>query len=148
MPMNTWILDLAILVFILMESANVCILYWFPDSKLGNGVAVFNPWFQAKENPESNLFAQYMANWVAGTKLIFIVLLAVILLVGDATMKVWAVAVMILSIATYFWRLHPIIKRLDAMGAITPKGYSKALFAMIAGFIAMFSLALVAYFCI
>ena len=27
----------------------------------------------------------------------------------------------------YFWRLHPTIKKLDAMGCITPKGYSKAL---------------------
>ena len=49
---------------------------------------------------------------------------------------------MILSIATYFWRLHPIIKKLDAMGGITPKGYSKALGWMIAGFMIMFTLAL------
>lgn len=140
------ILDVAILGFIVMESANVAILYLFPDSRLGNGVAVFNPWFQAKKDPAFALFASYMANWVAGTKLIFIVLLAVILTVGNQATKVCAVIVMIFSIATYFWRLHPIIKTLDDMGQITPKGYSKALFSMIVGFMAMFSVALMAHF--
>lgn len=57
-------------------------------------------------------------------------------------MKLWAVVAMILSIATYFWRLHPTIKKLDAMGCITPKGYSKALGWMIAGFMIMFTAAL------
>ena len=56
-----------------------------------------------------------------------------------------AVVAMILSIATYFWRLHPTIKKLDAMGCITPKGYSKALGWMITGFMAMFTLALAAH---
>lgn len=140
------ILNIAIAIFVLMESANVIILYFFPDSKKGNGVAVFNPWFQAKEDEKSKLFAQYMANWVAGTKLIFIVLLLVILFWGNEITKVAAVAVMILSIASYFFRLHPIITKLDAMGEISPKGYSKTLLLMIIAFMTMFALALVAYF--
>lgn len=143
---STDILDIAILVFIFMESANVVILYFFPDCKLGNGVAVFNPWFHAKDDPNTALFASYLVNWVAGCKLIFIVLLAVILAVGNQATKVGAVVVMIVSIATYFWRLHPIIKVLDGRGAVTPKGYSKTLFAMIVGFIALFSGALLGYF--
>lgn len=140
------IINGAIILFILLETANVCILYFAPQSKLGNGVAIFNPWFQAQKQSEQALFASYMANWVAGTKLIFIGLLLVILLVGNDATKVLAVVVMIASIATYFWRLHPIIKVLDAMGEISPKGYSKTLGRMIAGFIAMFSLALLSYF--
>ncbi len=140
------ILDWAIVIFILMESANVCILYWFPDSKKGNGVAVFDHWHLSKEEESAHLFTRYMTNWVAGTKLIFIVLLTVILLVGDESIKPWTVGVMILSIATYFWRLHPIIRDLDSRGYITPKGYSKILFAMIVGFIALFSGALLLYF--
>ena len=51
-----------------------------------------------------------MAYWVAGVKLIFIFLLIVVLLTGTEITRVWAVVAMILSIATYFWRLHPIIK--------------------------------------
>ena len=135
------ILSVAILIFIMMESANVAILYFWPGSQLGNGVGVFNA-FHNSETEEQKLFSSYLVNWVAGVKLIFIFLLAVILAIGTETVQMWAVVAMILSIATYFWRLHPIIKKLDAMGGITPKGYSKALGWMIAGFMIMFTLAL------
>ncbi|MEG0546330.1 MAG: hypothetical protein RR552_03985 [Oscillospiraceae bacterium] len=140
------VLNIAIILFVIMETANVLILYFAPNSKLGNGVAVFNPWFKAKDDEASELFAKYMANWVAGVKLIFIVLLLVILFVGNDITKLCAVFAMILSIATYYFRLNPIIKKLDAMGEITPKGYSKALFMMITGFMLMFSAAAVIYF--
>ena len=139
-------LNVAIILFVLLESANVLILYFAPDSKLGNGVAVFNPWFQAKEEESRKLFAKYMVNWVAGTKLIFIILLIVILFTAGETTKLFAVFAMILSIATYYFRLNPIIKRLDEMGEITPKGYSKTLFYMITGFMMIFSLSAVIYF--
>lgn len=135
------LLSIAMLVFIVMESANVAILYFWPGSQLGNGVGVFNA-FHHSESDEQKLFASYLVNWVAGVKLIFIFLLGVILILGDETVQLWAVVAMILSIATYFWRLHPIIKKLDDMGCITPRGYSKALGCMIAGFLIMFTAAL------
>lgn len=135
------LLSIAILIFIIMASANVAILYFWPGSRLGNGVGVFNA-FSHPESEEQRLFAAYLVNWVAGVKLIFLFLLAVILAIGTQQVKLWAVVAMILSIATYFWRLHPTIKKLDAMGCITPKGYSKALGWMIAGFLTMFTLAL------
>ena len=68
-----------------------------------------------------------MAYWIAGVKLIFIFLLLVVLLTGNETTKIWAVVAMIISIATYFWKLHPIIKKLDSLNKISPKGYSKTL---------------------
>lgn len=138
------LLSIAMLVFIVMESANVAILYFWPGSQLGNGVGVFNA-FHHSESDEQKLFASYLVNWVAGVKLIFIFLLGVILILGDETVQLWAVVAMILSIATYFWRLHPIIRKLDAMGCITPKGYSKALDGMIAGFLLLFTPALAAH---
>ena len=131
-----------------MELDNVLILYFMPDSRLGNGVAVFDSWNYVKEDKTLNLFSHYMAYWVAGVKLIFIFLLVVVLLTGTETTRVWAVVAMILSIATYFWKLHPIIKKLDQMGKITPKGYSKTLGLMITGFLIMFSLSLIIYFII
>lgn len=136
------LLSIAILIFIIMESANVAILYFWPSSQMGNGVGVFNA-FHNRESDEQRLFTSYLVNWVAGVKLIFIFLLAVILVIGTEQVKLWAVVAMILSIATYFWRLHPTIKKLDAMGCITPKGYSKALGWMITGFMLMFTAALV-----
>lgn len=141
------VLNISIIIFVIMESANVLILYFAPDSRLGNGVAVFNPWFNLKKDKANELFSQYMVNWVAGTKLIFIALLLVILFTGTETTKFFAVIVMILSIASYYFRLHSIIKKMDSMGEITPKGYSKVLFWMITTFMFMFSCAaIIAFF--
>jgi len=114
-----------------MEFSNVLILYFKPNSKLGNGVAVFDSWKEVKKDKSLDLFAHYMVYWVAGVKLIFIFLLIVILLTGTELTKLCAVIVMIISIATYFWKLHPIIKKLDKINKITPKGYSKTLGIMI-----------------
>lgn len=139
------ILSIAIIIFCIMETGNVMILYFMPDSRLGNGVAVFDSWHDAKKDSAMDLFAHYMAYWVAGVKLIFIFLLMVVLFTGTQQTKIWAVAAMILSIATYFWKLHPLIVKLDAMGKITPKGYSRTLGLMIAGFLIMFSVALAVY---
>lgn len=139
---NWTLLDVAIMVFMVLESANVCILYFAPDSNRGNGVAVFKHWEASKANDDTHLFARYMTNWVAGTKLIFIVLLGVILITATETTKLWAVVVMLLSIGTYFWRLHPIMKLLDQRGQVKPSGYSKTLGAMIIGFELMFCTAL------
>ncbi len=142
------LLDISIILFIIMESANVLILYFAQDFKHGNGVAVFKDWHKSKEDDNMHLFAKYMTFWVAGTKLIFIVLLLVILLTGSETTKIYGVGVMILSIATYFWKLHPIMRKLDEKDRITPKGYSKTLFSMILGFILMFTIALILHFVI
>ncbi len=139
------ILDIAIIIFVIMETGNICILYFAPDSRLGNGVAVFDNLAESKEDENMHLFARYMTCWVAGTKLIFIVLLLVILFTGSEITKIWGVGAMILSIASYFWKLHPIMKKLDHNGKVTPKGYSKALDGMIIGFMLMFSGALIAY---
>lgn len=136
------ILTVSIIIFILLELANVCVLYFAPDSRRGNGVSVFNHWESLKVEPEAHLFVRYLINWVAGSKLIFIALLIVILLVGNEQTQLYAVAVMIVSIATYFWRLHPLIKKLDDKGFITPKGYSRTLGYMILGFMVMFTVAL------
>ena len=140
------VLDIAIITFVVLESANVLILYFAPNSRLGNGVAVFNGWFKSKEDEASELFARYMANWVAGTKLIFIALLLVILFTAGEITKLFAVFAMILSVGTYYFRLNAIIKKLDAMGEVTPKGYSKILFMMITGFMLIFSFAVALYF--
>lgn len=140
------ILSISIIIFCVMEFGNVLILYFMPDSKLGNGVAVFDAWRDVKNDKSLDFFAHYMAYWVAGVKLIFIFLLLVVLLTGTETTKMWAVITMILSIGTYFWKLHPIIKKLDDMNKITPKGYSKTLGLMICGFLLMFTTALIIYF--
>ena len=41
---------------------------------------------------------------------------------------------LIASIATFYWKLYPIIKKMDNSGQITPEGYSKTLAMMISIF--------------
>lgn len=137
------IIDYAILIFILMESSNIFILYFCPTFPYGNGVSVFCHWKDSEGDPKTHLFNRYMACWVAGTKLIFIMLLFLIVLFADEWLKIMSGCIMVISIASYFFKLHPIMRELDEMGQITPKGYSKTLDAMIIGFMLMFSAAVV-----
>ena len=136
------VLSIAIIVFILLESLNVLTLYFNPGSRMGNGVGVFNAWEKSKSDPEMHQFVRYLLFWVAGTKLIFIALLVVILISAGESTQLLTVVAMIASIASFFWRLYPIIKSQDAEGNITPSGYSKTLAMMIAGFMGLFALAL------
>ena len=136
------ILSIAIMIFIILESLNVVILYFNPGSRMGNGLGVFNAWESSKADPEMHQFIQYLVYWVAGTKLIFIALLIVILLTAGESTQLLTVVAMIASISSFFWRLYPIISALDSAGQITPPGYSRTLALMIAGFIGLFVIAL------
>ncbi len=141
-------LNIAIIIFIILESLNVLILYNAPKSKMGNAVGVFNQVHEIEDDKPEGILLKYFVNWVAGVKLIFICLLTLILFFGSEYIKLLSCFVMILSIATYFWKLHPSIKKLDDMGMITPIGYSKTLFKMIVGMVCLFIIAIVAYFII
>lgn len=136
------ILTIVMAIFIFLELSNVIILYFKPDSRRGNGIAAFNAWEKSKEDEEVHSLIRYLVNWVAGTKLIFIGLLIIIIYTGSWTTQLLAVVVLIISIPTYFWRLHPIIKQMDSKNQISPKGYSKTLGAMIGIFVFVFIVAL------
>ena len=136
------ILAIAIVIFILLESLNIVTLYFNPGSQMGNGLGVFNAWEKSKTDPEIHQFVRYLVNWVAGTKLIFIALLVVILFTAGESTQLLTMVAMIASISSFFWRLFPIIKSLDKENLITPHGYSKTLAMMIAGFIGLFAIAL------
>ena len=99
-------------VFSMLEVSNVLLLYFFPTSRLGNGVGVFNAFEKSKCDPEVHSLICYLVNWVAGTKLIFIVLLLVVIITGSRLTKIWCAVVLICSIWVYFWRLHPIIVKI------------------------------------
>jgi hypothetical protein len=137
------ILAIAIVIFISLESLNVLTLYFNPGSQKGNGLGVFNTWEKSMTDPEMHQFIRYLVYWVAGTKLIFIALLIVILLTAGKSTQLLTVVAMIASISSFFWRLFPIIKSLDQNGHITPPGYSRTLAIMIAAFIGLFAVALV-----
>ena len=136
------ILSIAIILFLILELLNVCLLYFTPGSCKGNGLGVFSAFEKSKSDPEVHALVKYMANWVAGTKLIFIFLLIVVLFNGDQNTKKWSVAALIATISIFYWRLFPAIRKMDRNNALTQKGYSKTLGIMIACILAVFIVSL------
>ena len=136
------ILKIVISGFVILESANVLTLYFFPDSKMANGIGIFKAWEKSKADPEIHDLVKYLVNWVAGTKLIFIVLLIVMLVLSDAKSLSFAGGALVISIATFFWRLYPLIKKMDQDDQIDPSNYSKLLFWMILAMIIIFSVSI------
>jgi hypothetical protein len=138
-------LSIAMILFIILESLNVIILYKFPNTTKGNGVGVFTAYEKSKCDPEVHAFIKYLINWIAGTKLIFILLLVVVILTGTIITKIFSLVALIFSISTFFWKLYPVIKRIDESGNLSPQGYSKTLGTMIAFFLGFFVTALIAF---
>ena len=136
------ILTIVIVGFLILESTNVIALYFFPGSKLANSPGVFNAWEKSKNDPEIHNFVKYLVNWVAGTKLIFILLLIVIVVTAkEQTLPIYGAA-LVISIASFFWRLFPLIRKMDQDDQVAPKNYSSVLGWMILIFILIFSTAI------
>ena len=136
-------LIIVIIGFVIMESANVISLYFLPGSKFANGIGVFKAWEKSKQDPEVHDLVKYLVYWVAGTKVISILLLVVILLTAQGKSLIFAGAAMVVSIATFFWRLFPLIRKMDRSNQIEPKNYSATLGWMILSFILVFLAAVI-----
>ena len=124
--------------FLTLEATNVIALYFFPDTKYANSIGVFKAWEKSKKDPEIFDFVKYLVNWVAGTKLIFILLLIVIVFTENDQSMIFTGTALVISIASFFWRLFPLIRKMDSEGQIEPKNYSIALGWMIGAFIIAF----------
>jgi len=132
------ILTIVTIGFLILEATNVATLYFYPESKYANGVGVFKAWEKSKHDPEIHNFVKYLVNWVAGTKLIFILLLIVILYTADDQTLIFTGIAMAISIASFFWRLFPLIRKMDRDDQIDPKNYSAVLGWLILGIILIF----------
>ena len=135
-------ISVVIIGFIVLEATNVIALYFFPGSKYANSVGVFKAWEKSKQEPEIHDFVKYLVNWVAGTKLIFLLLLVVILFTADAQGLFYAGVALVISISSFFWRLFPLIRKIDREDQIEPKNYSAILGLMISIFVLIFLVAL------
>lgn len=132
------LLTIVTIGFLILEASNVVALYFSPGSKYANGVGVFKAWEKSKQDPEIHNFVKYLVNWVAGTKLIFISLLIVILYTADDQALILTGFALVVSIASFFWRLFPLIRNMDREGQIDPDNYSTILGWMIFVFILVF----------
>ena len=131
-------LQIVVSAFLLLEMANVAALYFAPGSTRFNAVGVLRGWTDSAFDDDLHAFVRYLVYWVAGTKLIFIALWLVILVVGEPRTQLLASVVMVPAVATFYWRLFPLARRLDSRGKVQPRGYSTVLGVMIAGFICAF----------
>lgn len=129
------ILQIGIIVFTFIETLNILTLYFYPSSKKGNGIGVFDDYHRLAKDDDSKDFVGYLINWVAGTKLIFIMIGIVVVIFGNHTTQSFTVLALIISILSFYWRLFPTIKKLDKNKKISPVGYSKGLNYMILSFV-------------
>lgn len=136
-------IKIVIFVFILLESSNVLALYFAPGSKYANAVGVFTAWEKSKQYPEIHNFVKYLVYWVAGTKLIFLLLLAVIIIYADIDIQRMSLIALIVATLSFYWRLFPLIRKMDRNRQIEPKNYSIVLGIMILVFITMFVIAVI-----
>jgi hypothetical protein len=136
------IITIVTIGFLVLETTNILALYFLPSAKYANAVGVFKAWEKSKSDPEIHDFVKYLVNWVAGSKLIFILLLIVILLVADDRTLVFAGIALAISIASFFWRLFPLIRKMDQGDQIQPKNYSRTLGWVIGAFILVFVIAI------
>jgi hypothetical protein len=127
----------------LLETSNVLALYFYPGSKYANAVGVFSAWEKSKQYPEIHDFLRYLVNWVAGAKLIFILLLGVILFFSNLESQRMSLLALAIATASFFWRLFPLIRTMDKNGQVEPRNYSIVLGVMIFIFIVAFTMAVV-----
>ena len=130
--------QIVVVAFILLELSNVLALYFAPGSRYANAVGVFTAWEKSKQYPEIHEFVNYLVNWIAGTKLIFLSLLAIIVLYADAELQrlsLWALA---LTTVSFYWRLFPLIRNMGRNRQLEPQNYATVLGVMILVFIAAF----------
>jgi hypothetical protein len=139
------VLAVVLIAFGTLELLNVLTLYLAPGSRRANALGVFRAYERSKGDPEVHALVSYLIDWVAGTKLIFIVLLIGILITGSPATKVFTVIALMFSILTFYSRLYPAITRMDQAGQVVPRGYSRTLALMIAGFVIVFGVAVVVY---
>ena len=127
----------------MLEATNVVALYFVPGSEYANDVGDFKAWEKSKQDPEIHGFVRYLVYWVAGTKLILILLLIVILFTADEQTLILTGAALVLSIGSFFWLLFPLTRKMDRDDQIEPKTYSAVLGWMILAFIMVFLAAIV-----
>ena len=84
------LLYIVFVAFLILEIANVVVLYFTPDSSYVHGMGMFPVWEQAKEDSAVHNLMRYLTLWVAGSKLIMIVLILLVLVWGDERLLIAA----------------------------------------------------------
>ncbi len=113
--------------FLLLEISNAFVLFFIPDSKQVHGMGMFPAWEKSKSDPDIHNLMRYLTIWVAGSKLIIIALLIVILAQGNKQLVTIAGFTMVVSMLPFYFGLFPTMKKIDDNDQVDPKGFSMRL---------------------
>lgn len=142
------ILQVVIIVFVVLESLNIVVLYLKPEMKEGNGIGVFKTLHEIDPDGQVYKLIRYLTNWVANVKLIFVALAITIVIFGDEIVQLHAALALIFSTFMFYITLYPILKKLDDENQLLVQGYSKTLAYTILSFILTFIAGIILYFTI
>jgi hypothetical protein len=140
------ILQVVIIVFVVLEILNICVLYFSPFRKEGNGIGIFKTVEGIDTGSDVYKLVQYLTSWIANAKLIFVALAITIVIFGDEITQLHAAFALIFSTFMFYITLYPILRKLDTQGKIEPRGYSKTLAYTILSFILVFIGGIIIYF--
>ena len=117
-------LIVVMIAFLLLEISNVFVLFFTPDSEQAHGMGMFPAWEKSKSNPDVYNLMRYLSIWVAGSKLILIALLIVILVWGGKQLTMIAGFALVISMLPFYFGLFPAMRRIDERSQVDPKGFS------------------------
>jgi len=113
-----------IIGFLLLEISNVIVLFFIPDSKQAHGMGMFPAWEKSKSDPDVHNLMRYLTIWVAGSKLIIIALLIVLLIWGNKQLITLAGFALVISMSPFYFGLFPAMQKIDKNNQVDPKGFS------------------------
>lgn len=120
-------LIIVIIGFLLLEISNAIVLFFVPDSKQVHGMGMFPAWAKSKSDPDIHNLMRYLTIWVAGSKMILVALLIVILIWGSKQLITIAGFVLVISMLPFYAGLFPAMKKIDENNQVKPKGFSMRL---------------------
>ena len=121
------LLTIVITGFLLLEISNAFILFFRPDSRQVHGMGMFPAWEKSKSDPDVHNLMRYLTIWVAGSKLIIIALLIVLLIWGNKQLITLTGFALVISMSPFYFGLFPAMQKIDKNNQVDPKGFSMRL---------------------
>jgi hypothetical protein len=120
-------IQVSLVAIMVVEILSVLELYFLQDRCIFNGVAMFKVCVLTRKDPELFGMVRYLVNWIAGVKLIVIGLLGVIVFTSPENTIMYAAISLVITIASFFWRMFPAVRLFDDAGLIEPAGRARVL---------------------
>ncbi len=126
-------LQITLLIFAFIESLNMLELYFLQNNCKFNGACIFSGWEKSKADPEVHMLMRYLVNWLAGVKMIVVALVLVLAFTALENTLILATVALVITIASFYWRLYPMLRAADKAGQLSSHGHAKRLSMMLMG---------------